>query len=171
MSSKPCTRLICCVDGTYCTPDGPRGKGQGNISNVYRVCASVKVGQCFDPVSQKEVIQEKMYEGGLGSEDNIGRLDKFKAGVWGDGFKDIIRKVYKRCCRLEPTDEVWFYGFSRGAYIVRAVAGLLCNMGALQSADTEDFEAEYASALKGYEEPEKRAVYGPGQVSCGPFDV
>ena len=165
-SSKPPTRLICCVDGTYCTPDGPRGLGQGNISNVYRICASVKVGRCLDEISQKEFIQEKIYEDGIGSADNIGRFEKVKAGILGHGYKAIIQRVYERCCLLEATDEVWLYGFSRGAYICRAVAGLLCNIGSLQSAGTHRFESEYSKSLEAYENPEKRAVIGPGQVRC-----
>ena len=62
------TRWIACVDGTWCTPDGTYGmltipsrdntkaslilyfigNTHNNISNIYRICASVKVGECVD---------------------------------------------------------------------------------------------------------------------------
>lgn len=62
------TRWIACVDGTWCTPDGAyglphpldwrvkgvvltlysKGNRHNNISNVYRICASIKVGECVD---------------------------------------------------------------------------------------------------------------------------
>lgn len=65
------TRWIACVDGTWCTPDGayglppPRdwafkealltqyleGNRHSNISNIYRICASIKVGECVDESS------------------------------------------------------------------------------------------------------------------------
>ena len=159
------TRLIYCVDGTYCTPDGPSGKGHGNISNVYRIYASVKSGLCFDEVQRKQFIQEKEYEPGIGSADELGVLEKGRAGIWGSGFEKIIRKVYERCCKLDSTDEVWLYGFSRGAYIVRAVAGLLDFIWALQSAGTKDFESEYRKALGLYKKAERRLEHGSGEVS------
>ena len=64
-------RLVCCVDGTYCTPDGP---------NVYRIFVSVKEGRCFDEVTQQEFIQEKIYEEGLGSADDMSSWDRAIAG-------------------------------------------------------------------------------------------
>ena len=160
----PLKRLICCVDGTYCTPDGPNGKSHGNISNVYRICASVKAGICYDEVNQREVVQEKIYEEGVGCEEPSS-FEKLKAGVFGKGFKTIIKRVYERCCQLNPEDEVWLYGFSRGAYIVRAVAGLLHHIWALQSAGTSNFESDYSKALKVYLNPQRRGACGPGQVN------
>lgn len=158
------TRLVICIDGTYCTADGPDGKGHGNISNVYRICASVKQGVCYDEAKQQSFCQKKHYEPGIGSADEVGSWQRLKSGVWGDGFKDIIQKVYKECCKLDARDEVWLYGFSRGAYIARAVAGLLYYIGALTSADGPQFEAEYSKALKVYGNSEKRSLIGPGQV-------
>ena len=165
-SSNSPIRLICCVDGTYFTPDGADGKGHGNITNVYRINASVKNGRCFDKITQKEYIQRRIYEPGIGSADELNRYDKTKAGVWGSGIEKVIRKTYEECSKLDVDDEIWLYGFSRGAYIVRAVAGLLHWIWALQSAGTERFEAEFSEALRFYvDNKENRSRYGPGQVS------
>ena len=163
-SPKPPTRLICCVDGTYFTPDGTHRKGHGNISNVYRIYASVKTGKCFDKITQKEYIQERIYEQGIGSGDELKWYEKKRAGATGSGSEDIIRSVYERCCKLDADDEVWLYGFSRGAYIVRAVAGLLHWIWALQSAGSESFKAEFSKALRFYGDKAKLSTYGPGQV-------
>lgn len=157
------TRLIYCVDGTYCTPDGTDRRGHGNISNVYRIYASIKKGRCFDENTNKEFNQEKFYEHGIGSADDLNFFDKAKAGASGKGYKDIIRRVYKKCCTLEESDEVWLFGFSRGAYIVRAVAGLLHHIGALQS--EQDFDYVYPKALQQYVSTENRPELGLGQVS------
>lgn len=161
--SKIPTRLIYCVDGTYCTPDGTDPRRRGNTSNVYRMYASVKKGHCVDD-DKKEFGQEKVYEHGIGSADNLNFLEKAKAGSSGKGYKDIIRRVYKRCCTLNDTDEVRLYGFSRGAYIVRAVAGLLHHIGTLQS-DEKDFDSVYRTALKRYVRVDNRSELGLGQVS------
>ncbi|KAL8783816.1 MAG: hypothetical protein Q9213_004362 [Squamulea squamosa] len=162
------TRLIYCVDGTYCTPDGTHPRGRGNISNVYRIYASVKKGYCVND-DKKEFNQEKVYEPGLGSADNLNLLEKAKAGASGKGYKEIIRRVYKKCCTLNDTDEVWLYGFSRGAYIVRAVAGLLHHIGALQSVE-KDFDSVYPQALKRYVRADNRSELGLGQF-VGVFDT
>lgn len=156
------TRLVYCVDGTYCTPDGTHPRRQGNITNVYRFYTSVKRGRCID--NDKEFIQEKEYEPGVGSADDLGFSAKAKAGVSGKGYKDIVRRVYKRCCTLDDTDEVWLYGFSRGAYIVRAVAGLLHHIGALRS-DEKGFDSVYRTALERYVRADNRSELGLGQVS------
>ena len=158
------TRLVICIDGTYCTADGPDGKGHGNTSNVYRICASVKEGRCVDQATRQEFIQKKEYEPGIGSADEVGSWQRLKAGVWGDGYKDVIQRVYEECCKLDARDEVWLYGFSRGAYIARAVGGLLHYIGALKSAGGPQFKAEYSKALKVYKNSEQRSRIGPGQV-------
>lgn len=163
-SSKIPTRLICCVDGTYCTPDGTSRRGHGNISNVYRIYASVKNGLCFDEHTNQEFIQEKYYEEGIGSADDLNFFDKLKAGARGKGYKHMIRRIYQKCCTLEQTDEVWFFGFSRGAYIVRAVAGLLDHLGALQT-NEQGFNHAFAKAVKQYVSTDNGSDVGPGKVS------
>ena len=160
------TRLIICVDGTYCTPDGPNGKGYGNISNIYRICAAIKTGECQDEVTQQEFSQEKEYVEGIGSTDEIGSLGRLRAGLLGHGYKKKIKEVYERCCKMDAKDEIWLYGFSRGAYIVRAVAGLLHHIGSLKSAGGSQFEKEYSDALKVYSDLKNRSNLGLGQVSC-----
>lgn len=78
------------------------------------------------------------------------------AGVYGNGYQDLIKQIYERCCELDNTSEVWLYGFSRGAYIARAVAGMLHFIGALKSAGRPEFGKEYKQALKMYGDSEKR---------------
>lgn len=162
----PPTRLVICIDGTYCTADGPDGKGHGNISNVYRICASVKQGKCYDEAKRQVFYQKKQYEPGIGSAEEVWSWNRLKAGIRGHGFKDIIQKVYQECCKLDARDEVWLYGFSRGAYIARAVAGLLYYIGALTSAEgpQKQFEEDYSKALEVYGNHEQRSRIGPGQV-------
>jgi uncharacterized protein (DUF2235 family) len=162
---SPPTRLIICVDGTWCTPDGSYGNSHKNISNIYRVCASIKVGECVDSDGRR-FKQEKEYYAGIGSKDDIALLERFQTGVFGNECLTEIRKVYERCCKLpgHPEDEVWFYGFSRGAYIVRAVAGLLHYLRALTSAGTPAFKSDYKQTLKVYESMQKSSKLGPGQI-------
>ena len=113
-----------------------------------------------------EETQKRSYYPGVG-QDKSG-TSRARAGAIGDGCEDIIMDVYKECCdTLSPSDELWLYGFSRGAYIVRAVAALFARMGALntdviqsQSKPTT-FEQVYRTALKFYEAQRDDKTGGP----------
>ncbi|KAI0534258.1 hypothetical protein GGR58DRAFT_520511 [Xylaria digitata] len=159
MVGKLPTRLIICVDGTWFDPDGGNNK-KGNITNIYRFYASVGKGEVQD-ASGNRFIQERMYVRGIGSEDNISTLEKLYTGAFGLKCFEQIKNVYRECCRLTgPDDEVWLYGFSRGAYVVRAVAGLLHHLRALSSADivndgNKTFNKDYKEALKVCEKLQK----------------
>ncbi|KAI0425236.1 hypothetical protein F5Y09DRAFT_335121 [Xylaria sp. FL1042] len=163
------TRLVVCVDGTWFNPDGGNNK-KGNITNVYRFYASVGKGELQD-ASGKRYNQRKIYVSGIGSEDNIFALEKLYTGAFGLKCLEQIKNVYRECSRLTgPNDEVWLYGFSRGAYVVRAVAGLLHHLRALVSADivsdaSKTFNKDYKEALEVYEELQKGSkLKGEGNV-------
>ncbi|KAH9216224.1 hypothetical protein DL95DRAFT_460511 [Leptodontidium sp. 2 PMI_412] len=164
------TRLIVCVDGTWCTADGPRRSDYQNNSNIYRLCASIKTGVVTD-ISGQKFKQVKHYAAGIGSSDDIAVLERLRTGIFGAECIKQIKQIYELCCveASHPQDEVWLYGFSRGAYVVRAVAGLLHYLRALTSAGTPAFDHDYSKALRVYEAMQKarraeNAKLGPGQI-------
>ncbi|KAL8950955.1 MAG: hypothetical protein Q9222_003045 [Ikaeria aurantiellina] len=146
------TRWIACVDGTWCNPDGAHGGRYGNISNIYRICASIKVGECQDEISGLRFNQRKKYYAGIGSEKDIAWLKRLESGAFGSGFSKQIREVYRDCCALpdHPQNEVWLFGFSRGAYVVRAVASLLHHVRASTSATSPTFDKDFDRMLEVY---------------------
>ncbi|KAK3725183.1 hypothetical protein LTR37_000694 [Vermiconidia calcicola] len=136
------TRLIICVDGTSYTAPGV-GKSTANQTNVHRIYAGVKRGICFDTRSGETYNQVAQYSTGIGSADGI------QVGVFGSGYLKQIQEVYESCCRLTGgKDEVWLFGFSRGAFVCRAVAGLLNTFGAMTSAGQPEFERDFKKLLK-----------------------
>ncbi|KAM0812828.1 putative DUF2235 domain-containing protein [Seiridium cardinale] len=118
-------RITVCVDGTWYNQDGQEGQGKGNNSNISRVSWSVKRGT-FTDKDGRPVKQIDKYFHGIG----VGRfaIAKLNDGISGEGCDKQIQDVYKYCVKeIEgPEDEVWLFGFSRGAYVVRAVAKMLC---------------------------------------------
>ena len=62
----------------------------------------------------------------------------------------MIKEVYQDACKelTSPDDELWLYGFSRGAYVVRAVAGLFHHIHAIAATDLEDFNIAYSESLR-----------------------
>ncbi|KAJ7146810.1 hypothetical protein C8R44DRAFT_599575 [Mycena epipterygia] len=53
-------------------------------------------------------------------------------------FKDIILKAYKWLCQTyKPGDKIFFFGFSRGAYQVRTLAGMIETVGLIDPGNEE----------------------------------
>lgn len=110
----------------------------------------------MDPSTGRTVVQRKEYIEGIGSADDAVSFERSQAGAFGKGYLGHIKKVYELCCQLTgEDDEVWFFGFSRGAFVVRAVAGLLHHLKALSSAGTPQFEQDFKERMKTHKEMQR----------------
>jgi Uncharacterized alpha/beta hydrolase domain (DUF2235) len=71
--------------------------------------------------------------------------------VGGYGLKTNVRELYHVLSRLYdgPTDKIFLFGFSRGAFTVRALAGLLYRCGLPR--DVTDFESCFEEAWRLYQ--------------------
>ncbi len=128
-------RLIVCSDGTWNRPD-QRSGGEYRPSNV------VKMWRAIEPVAPNGVRQIKFYDEGVGTEGN--RLQRIIGGVSGLGLEKNILDGYRFLMHTyEPGDEILLFGFSRGAYTVRSLAGMLRNCGLLQKSNAERLQAAF----------------------------
>ncbi|MBM2614994.1 DUF2235 domain-containing protein [Actinoplanes sp. LDG1-06] len=61
---------------------------------------------------------------------------------FGYGLKPLIREMYLRLAALhtDPGDRIYLFGFSRGAFAVRALAGLIYRCGLPERADRRTFD-------------------------------
>src|SRR5579862_8038819 len=60
-------------------------------------------------------------------------LDPLKGGIFGDGLNQKIREAYRFLSYwYRPGDEIFIFGFSRGAYTARSLAGYLQAVGLLR---------------------------------------
>jgi len=78
--------------------------------------------------------QHVIYQIGVGSGrggNQIAKtLDKFGGGALGWGLTENIEEVYRALVFCyEPGDEVFIFGFSRGAYTARSLAGMIRSCG------------------------------------------
>jgi hypothetical protein len=90
------------------------------------------------------------YERGVGT----GAFDWITGGAFGDGLSCNIRHAYKFLSFwYEPGDEIFIYGFSRGAYTARSLVGYLGAAGLLRR-DACDEERE-SLAWRYYRTPPK----------------
>lgn len=103
-------RLVVCCDGTWnkLASDCP--------TNVILIAQAVK------PIASDGTHQVVFYEEGLGTN----WYDKLPGGAFGWGIDTNIKHAYRfLCLNYEPGDEIYLFGFSRGAYTVRSLGGLI----------------------------------------------
>lgn len=112
-------RIVICCDGTWNSPD--RKGAETNVVHVARAVAPV------DAAGKEQVV---FYDRGVGTGN---ALDRFSGGAFGKGVSTNIQDAYRFIVHnYEAGDELWFFGFSRGAYTVRSTAGLIRNAGVLR---------------------------------------
>lgn len=113
-------RIIVCADGTWNSDDAPAPK-HTNVSKLHRAVAPAANG----------VAQVAYYQDGVGTAG--GRLDRLVGGAFGRGLSDNVQACYRFLVdTYEPGDELFLFGFSRGAYTARSLAGLVRNAGVLR---------------------------------------
>lgn len=104
-----------CMDGT-----GNRG-GRTRGTNVWRV---------FNSVDRGDDRQITYYDDGVGSDGF--RLLRWMGGAFGIGLSRKIRDAYGfLAATYEEGDKIFMFGFSRGAFTVRSLAGMICRCGLL----------------------------------------
>ncbi|MEJ6402357.1 DUF2235 domain-containing protein [Yoonia sp. 2307UL14-13] len=60
----------------------------------------------------------------------IGLLHKLGGGAFGWGLGRNVKKAYQQLCQhYEPDDEIYIFGFSRGAYTARSLGGMIRKCG------------------------------------------
>jgi len=81
---------------------------------------------------QNNIVQIKFYDEGVGAEGN--EFEKILGGATGAGLDEKILDAYKFIVwNFEPGDELYLFGFSRGAYTARSLAGLIRCCGIVKS--------------------------------------
>lgn len=116
-------RIIVCCDGTWNTPD-QKDRGVIRPSNV------VKTARAVLPTADDGTVQSVFYDLGVGTGPG---LDKWTGGAFGQGLGRNITDAYRYIIHnYQFGDELFLFGFSRGAYTVRSTTGLIHNVGILR---------------------------------------
>jgi uncharacterized protein (DUF2235 family) len=109
-------RLVICCDGTWNTPD-QKDRGVMRPSNV------VKLARWVMPQDRNGVAQRVHYDRGVGTGDIV---DRIFGGLFGVGLGHNVREAYDFLARnYDDGDQVFLFGFSRGAYTVRRTVGMV----------------------------------------------
>ena len=117
-------RIVLFCDGTWNRPDGNRSFSESK-TNV------VKMANALSPCSADGVTQLLYYDAGIGTEGPM--LHRLYDGATGAGLDENILQAYRFIIdHYNQGDELYFFGFSRGAFTVRSLAGLIRNSGILR---------------------------------------
>lgn len=111
-------------DGTWNSPDETE-KGVPCPTNV------VKFANAIKPETSAGVRQCLYYDKGIGTEG--GKLHQVFDGATGTGISENIKQAFRFIINnYESGDQLYFFGFSRGAFTVRSLAGFIRNCGILK---------------------------------------
>jgi hypothetical protein len=123
-------RIVLCLDGTWNTVT-KNAEERAKPTNVVRFAQSVM------PVAEG-VPQIAYYNAGVGTD---GPVDKVLGGVFGVGLKRNVQRAYMfTALNYQHGDEIYIFGFSRGAYTARAVAGIIGRVGLVYPRHFDRFE-------------------------------
>ena len=123
-------RLILCLDGTWNSTANEEERE--DHSKVFRPTNTLKISRAVLPMA--DVQQITYYDIGVGSlaqySGKANRLlfkaDRLLGGVWGAGFEGNVEDaLHFLNMNYQPGDEVFIFGFSRGAATARAVTRFL----------------------------------------------
>lgn len=129
-------KIVLCFDGTWNKPE--------SNTNVIKIYRSI-LGEDRSPKSVGEDVPTpvepaiKWYDRGVGTN----RWNKVRGGLTGRGLARNILEGYKFLVdNYESGDEIYLFGFSRGAYTARSLAGLIRNISILHKENAPEAEIE-----------------------------
>ncbi|MDO9500714.1 DUF2235 domain-containing protein [Falsiroseomonas sp.] len=125
-------RLVVCFDGTWNSADAERSE-----TNVARLARAVRANSGRDGIRQIT-----LYLRGVGSTGIA--LQRLVGGAFGEGVDDNIRSGYMFLVQnYVPGDEIFLFGFSRGAFSARSLSGLIGSCGLLKRQKLADLRAAW----------------------------
>ncbi|MEM9157503.1 MAG: DUF2235 domain-containing protein [Verrucomicrobiota bacterium] len=159
-AKKP-KNIILFSDGTGNSSAKDRG------TNVFKLFEALDLGE----PSANKVRQIAFYDDGVGTEGN--KILRGLGGAFGVGLSRNVKELYTELARnYEPGDRIYLFGFSRGAFTVRTLSGMIANCGILHpNDDLEDlvedlyyfYRRRYPTKLKLWKDRLKKRFSGEKQ--------
>lgn len=147
--------LVVCSDGTWCSPEQEMGAlpCPTNVVKLYNLCL-------------RDDRQLAYYHPGVGAEGNL--VERLLGGGIGLGLRRNILGAYRWLCNhYRRGDRIYLFGFSRGAYTVRSLAGFIACCGLLDLAHASDRQAWHAvdkAYDRGYRKGQAAAEWAAGET-------
>ncbi len=102
--------------------------------------------------------QIALYDDGVGSQEFL--PFRILGGVFGWGLKRNVLDLYSFLCQnYEEGDRIYVFGFSRGAFTARVLAGLICHQGLRRGLSPKELDEAVTKAYAAYRKD--RFPWGP----------
>ncbi|KIJ47432.1 hypothetical protein M422DRAFT_778091 [Sphaerobolus stellatus SS14] len=125
-------RIVVFCDGTWQDGISARPADYSNVSKLFHMMKST------DPRTLPPRVQVFGYFSGVGTETSM--ISDMFEGATGASLGLKVQEAYAFIARnYQPHDEIFLFGFSRGAYTARMVAMLIGEIGILNNSDMEKF--------------------------------
>lgn len=122
-------RLVICCDGTWNLADQP------SKTNVAKVALAVRRRSAVGTE------QRVYYHSGVGTN----RRERLRGAAFGMGLSRNVLDAYRFLIHTyEPGDTLYLFGFSRGAFTARSLAGLVHNCGILRPEQAHRLDEAWA---------------------------
>jgi len=106
----------------------------GTWINRGRRSVVIRMREAINSSGPNDPGQPSFYDPGVGTH----WYDKLTGGAFGPGLSENIRQGYLWLAqKYEANDDIYLFGFSRGAYTVRSLVGLIRKCGILNLADPQ----------------------------------
>lgn len=113
-------RIVVLIDGTWNKEGATGNTNVAKLDSAHRPATQAFIKE----IASDGVTQRVHYHDGVGSEGDC--FKRILGGAIGLGLKQIILECYTFIVAdYEAGDEIYLFGFSRGAYAARALAGLI----------------------------------------------
>ncbi|KAE8224544.1 hypothetical protein CF319_g2569 [Tilletia indica] len=123
-------KIVLCLDGTWLSRSEAAIKGLRIATGIEYYSNIALMAQTLEPHDQYGVPQIAYYQGGVGT--SIGLLANLVAGATGYGLLENLVAAYGFLVdNYAEGDDIYLFGFSRGAYTARALSGLISYAGIL----------------------------------------
>jgi len=136
-------RIVICSDGT----GNSAIKGRG--TNVFKLFEAVDLEtHKFNPDATPQIA---IYDDGVGTETF--KPLKILSGATGWGLSRNVKHLYKELARIyDPGDDIYMFGFSRGAFTVRTLVGFIqtCGLVDPERLQPKTFRTLQQAVDKGY---------------------
>lgn len=125
-------RFVICLDGTWNNASKENERDDG--SKVYRPTNVLKMARATEKFDKNGVLQITYYDAGVGAMNRapnfrtkmVRFFDNKLGGGWGAGFEVNIEEAYTFLANnYDRDDEVFVFGFSRGASQARSLCTLI----------------------------------------------
>jgi hypothetical protein len=130
-------RIIICCDGTWQSSTTNNENVPSNVTRLTRYL--LKIGRDHEQNQWQQIVY---YDAGIGT--GVHTMEAKRQGLTGSGFVGNVIEAYNFIVlNYNPGDKIFCFGFSRGAYTARAVAGLVTDIGIIRPRDMQDFPKLY----------------------------